>query len=123
MMPEFLVTSKKIQTLMNLLTREAQAIAKRDWKEIGAITSKKLEIIEQLEPMLASTSAVSGDELKAVQKVARENAHRLDLLREGVARARNRIAELTDASQLVGVYAASGRPIRVKYSCANERDA
>jgi len=123
MRPEFASIRKKIQTLTHLLSREARAIRLLDWKEIEALAARKLDIVNQLEPMLAHASAISVEELHAVQKIALDNAGKLQMLKEGVARARERIAEMTDASELVGVYAMSGRPVKARFSCANDRNA
>jgi hypothetical protein len=56
-----------------------------------------------------------------VQEIARSNAQRLKILRDGTARARKRIQHLTAQEARIGVYQATGKPLKTRPASASAK--
>lgn len=104
--------------LMSCLKCEAAAIARRDFRSIADLVPQKQALAGQLETLLALAGPTSGGslarELREIEEIARANAVQLKNLRDGAARALNRIRELTASNARVGVYEAQGRPLKTR---------
>jgi uncharacterized protein YukE len=116
-----------LRALLNCLGREAEAIARRDLGQIAELTNRKSELADSIQSMIDSNSGASkesfGADLDAVLKIAQDNAQKLKNFRDGVARARQRMTEITNASGNLGAYQASGRPLKVRQASGAERCA
>ncbi len=110
--------SRIVRETIKCLGREAEAIAHRDFRMLKSLTAKKVDLADALEQELAAVAAKLDEAIAAefseMQEMARSNAQRLLNLRDGTARARTRIQQLTAQDERIGVYQAKGTPLKAR---------
>jgi hypothetical protein len=121
------VLESSIRVLIKYLTSEAEAIARLDFPAIAQFKMKKLNMAGRIEEALAAEGRAPDESLKTaleeMRQLALANAVRLRSLRDGAARASERIKKLSAERSLVGVYRANGLPLKTRSSAGTERSA
>jgi len=116
-----------IRELIDVLRREADAVASRNLGALSRLIDRKESLADQLAMALDRRSGVVDDgllaPLAAMQALAAANAARIRLLRDGAARARARIESLTASAREIGAYSAQGGLLRIRAAGATEREA
>ncbi|MCA8890047.1 MAG: hypothetical protein KDA46_14530 [Parvularculaceae bacterium] len=100
---------KTLREVSRLLNLESKAIHARDYGEITKIVPDKERLLSRCTEILAEFTRVDAPEkiaaeLEVVRRKAEENADALRNLREGVAAAQRRLAQLADADRQVNWY-------------------
>lgn len=114
-----------VRALIKSMANEAEAIARCDFSAIADYAAKKAGLADQMEKAFADKSVAHDEAListfREMQEMARATAVRLQILRDGVARARRRIRDMTAENARIGVYQAKGLPLKARSPAESER--
>lgn len=108
--------SATIDSLLDLLVSEKEALLAGDFMRVGAAAKGKAKLAEELDRQLTNAhSAASVPAFRArlakLAQLSAENERLLDAAKNGVISARNRLKDIVYRERNVGVYGKGGAKV------------